>query len=93
MKLQKRWEVPGILLVRIYTFVDTKTFTILVETHLIICLDLFSVIGTVLLWIFWPSFNAVLAKADCYHRAVINTYLSLIGSTVATFVISSFFGK
>jgi len=54
--------------------------------------DIFAVIGTVLLWIFWPSFNAILAHNDAYHRAILNTYLSLLGSTAMTFVISSFFG-
>ena len=55
--------------------------------------DIFAVIGTVLLWIFWPSFNAILAHNDAYHRAILNTYLSLLGSTAMTFVISSFFGQ
>lgn len=50
-------------------------------------------IGTVLLWIYWPSFNAILANNDGYHRAVMNTYISLLGSTIATFVVSSFFGQ
>ena len=54
--------------------------------------DIFSVVGTVLLWIFWPSFNAILANHDAYHRAILNTYISLLGSTVMTFVISSVLG-
>ena len=55
--------------------------------------DIFAMIGTVILWVFWPSFNAVLAEGDAFHRAIINTYLSLIGSTVATFIVSSFYGE
>ena len=55
--------------------------------------DIFACIGTVLLRIFWPSFNAILAHDDAYHRAILNTYISLLGSTAMTFVISSFFGK
>ena len=31
------------------------------------------------MWIFWPSFNAILADNDAYHRAIINTYISLLG--------------
>merc|ERR1719334_1774665 len=54
--------------------------------------DIFSMVGTVLLWVYWPSFNAVLATGDGYHRAIINTYISLIASTLATFVVSSFLG-
>ena len=49
--------------------------------------------GTVLLWIYWPSFNAALATGDAQHRAVINTYISLCASTLATFIISSLFGE
>ena len=55
--------------------------------------DIFSLVGTVLLWIYWPSFNAVLANDDGFHRAIINTYISLIASTLATFAVSSFFGE
>merc|ERR1712038_776106 len=46
--------------------------------------DIFSMIGTVILWIYWPSFNSVLASGDGFHRAVINTYISLLASTLAT---------
>jgi len=55
--------------------------------------DIFSLVGTVLLWIYWPSFNAALATGDAQHRAVINTYISLCASTLATFIISSLFGE
>ncbi len=35
-------------------------------------------LGTVFLWVYWPSFNAGIAEpADARERAVINTYLSL----------------
>jgi len=54
--------------------------------------DLFSMLGTILLWIYWPSFNAVLAHDDGFHRAVINTYLSLLGSTTMTFIVTTFCG-
>ena len=37
--------------------------------------DLFSLLGTVILWVFWPSFNGLLATGAARHRAVINTYL------------------
>jgi len=51
--------------------------------------DLFSMIGTVFLWIYWPSFNAALAPGDDQQRAVINTYLALASCCVTTFVVSS----
>ena len=37
--------------------------------------DLFSLLGTIILWVFWPSFNGLLAVGAARHRAVINTYL------------------
>ena len=37
--------------------------------------DLFSMVGTVFLWVFWPSFNAgAAAEGDAQMRAIINTY-------------------
>ena len=51
--------------------------------------DLFSLIGTVFLWIYWPSFNGGGVTGDEQHRAVINTYLSLAACTLTTFIISA----
>lgn len=50
--------------------------------------DLFSMIGTVFLWIFWPSFNGGAAAGDEQHRALVNTYLSLCACTIITFAVS-----
>jgi hypothetical protein len=51
-------------------------------------------IGTIVLWIFWPSFNGALAisagggaSAQRFH-CVLNTVLSLLGACIATFIIS-----
>ncbi|CAI9543511.1 unnamed protein product [Staurois parvus] len=52
--------------------------------------DLFAMIGTIYLWMFWPSFNsAVTAHGDDQHRTVLNTYYSLAACTLATFAFSS----
>jgi len=51
--------------------------------------DIFAMIGTVFLWLFWPSFNGALAEADDQHRAVLNTVLSLSGSCIVSFAASS----
>lgn len=49
----------------------------------------YSVLGTVFLWIFWPSFNAGLASGDQQQRAVFNTYFALAACTCVSFIISS----
>ncbi|EMP31328.1 Ammonium transporter Rh type B-B [Chelonia mydas] len=52
--------------------------------------DLFAMIGTIYLWLFWPSFNsAVTAHGDDQQRTVMNTYFSLAASTLATFATSA----
>ncbi|KPP77135.1 Rhesus blood group family type B glycoprotein-like [Scleropages formosus] len=55
--------------------------------------DLFAMIGTIYLWMFWPSFNsAITAHGDDQHRTVMNTYYSLAACTLATFAMSSLVG-
>lgn len=52
--------------------------------------DVFAMIGTLFLWMFWPSFNSAIADhGDGQHRAAINTYLSLAASVLTTFALSS----
>lgn len=52
--------------------------------------DIFSMIGTIFLWLFWPSFNAATATTpEQSMRAVINTYLSLAACAVVAFSMSS----
>ncbi|NWW85824.1 RHBGB protein, partial [Rhynochetos jubatus] len=51
--------------------------------------DVFAAVGTICLWIFWPSFaSATTAHDNAEPWAVLNTYFSLVASTVATFVLS-----
>jgi ammonium transporter Rh len=47
-------------------------------------------VGTIFLWIFWPSFNSALVDGPEQGRAIMNTYLSLAACTVTSFVISAF---
>ncbi|XP_002192998.5 blood group Rh(CE) polypeptide [Taeniopygia guttata] len=49
--------------------------------------ELFSVLGTVFVWVFWPSFNSILAESK--KKAVLNTYLALAVSAVAAFMLSA----
>ncbi|RLV64019.1 hypothetical protein DV515_00017677 [Chloebia gouldiae] len=53
--------------------------------------ELFSVLGTVFVWVFWPSFNSILA--DSKKKAVLNTYLALAVSAVAAFMLSALTSK
>ena len=56
--------------------------------------DLFSLLGTVYLWMFWPSFNGALAgNAEGRHRVLCNTFLSLSASCVSTFIVSRLIRK
>ncbi|KAK6488562.1 ammonium transporter Rh type A-like [Huso huso] len=53
--------------------------------------DLFAMIGTIFLWMFWPSFNSAIAdEGEDQYRAVVNTYFSLAACVVAAYAISSF---
>ncbi|CAD5223687.1 unnamed protein product [Bursaphelenchus okinawaensis] len=56
--------------------------------------DIFSFVGTVFLWAFWPSFNSIFAlSAAEQQRAIITTFLALLGSTVTTFLFSQLLNK
>uniref|UniRef100_A0A8C0XXE7 Rh family, C glycoprotein a n=2 Tax=Cyprinus carpio TaxID=7962 RepID=A0A8C0XXE7_CYPCA len=56
--------------------------------------DVFAMIGTLFLWMYWPSFNSAIADhGDGQHRAAINTYLALAASVLTTFAISSLSAK
>ena len=57
--------------------------------------DIFSLIGTVFLWVYWPSFVAGAAEPNSpqQQRAIVNTILALAASTVGAFWCSSFLSK
>ena len=51
-------------------------------------------IGSLFLWILWPSFNGALAPTpDAKMRVVINTVISLCGSCIASFIVSHWVTK
>ena len=55
--------------------------------------DRFSMLGSMILWIFWPSFcSAIVPEAD-FEKTVVNTVLALCGATVITYLLSTVFRK
>jgi len=58
--------------------------------------DVTAMIGTVFLWIFWPSFNGAMASSagpgleDQQFYCVVNTVVSLTGACLMAFTVSSF---
>jgi len=48
----------------------------------------FSMLGSMILWIFWPSFCAALVPVEQVPQTVVNVVLALSGSTLATYFAS-----
>lgn len=57
--------------------------------------DMLSLVGTVFLWIYWPSFvsGPLMPEAATQQRAAVNTVLALVGSTVTVFFLSPLLDK
>jgi ammonium transporter Rh len=55
--------------------------------------DRFSMLGSMVLWIFWPSFCSAIVPAEQLPRTVIATVLALCGATLATYVMSAILRK
>ncbi|XP_028513526.1 ammonium transporter Rh type B [Exaiptasia diaphana] len=55
--------------------------------------DLFAATGTLFLWVYWPSLNAVLLEGTLQYRAIVNTYYALTASCVTAFGLSSLITK
>ncbi|OHC06896.1 MAG: ammonium transporter [Planctomycetes bacterium RIFOXYC2_FULL_41_27] len=53
----------------------------------------FSMLGSMVLWIFWPSFCAAPAEISRMPTAAVNTILSLCGATLATYIASTMIRK
>ncbi|XP_008584244.1 PREDICTED: ammonium transporter Rh type A [Galeopterus variegatus] len=52
--------------------------------------DLFAMIGTLFLWLFWPSFNSAIAESgNKQYRAIVNTYFSLAACVITVYASSS----
>ena len=55
--------------------------------------NIFGLFGTLILVSYWPSFNTVLLDKDQRYRGIINTYLSIGGSIIGTFLISPIYNR
>ncbi|XP_073471561.1 RH-like protein [Aquarana catesbeiana] len=56
--------------------------------------ELFSMLGALFMWIFWPSYNSLLLKDQKQiQNAVFNTYFTLAVTTVVVFAASALFNK
>lgn len=48
----------------------------------------FSLLGSLLLWVFWPSFTSAVASPERVVLTAINTVFALAGATIATYIFS-----
>jgi ammonium transporter Rh len=48
--------------------------------------DRFSMLGSMILWIFWPSFCSAIVPEAQFAQTVINVVLALCGATLATYI-------
>lgn len=57
--------------------------------------NLFSLLGTILIFVHWPYFCAYLIPVtlDMYLRAIVNTYFCMVSCVVTVYAISSAMGK
>jgi ammonium transporter Rh len=53
----------------------------------------FSMIGSMVLWLFWPSFCCAVVPQAQFAATAVNTVLALCGATASTLVFSSIFGR
>jgi ammonium transporter Rh len=68
------------------TMTTKKEFDVPVESDAVS--DKFSMLGSMVLWIFWPSFCAALVPADRVSLTAVNVVIALCGATLATYVTS-----
>jgi len=55
--------------------------------------DRFAMLGSMVLWLFWPSFCSAVVPLEQMPQTVVNTVLSLSGATLSTYVLSTLLRK
>lgn len=53
--------------------------------------DRFAMLGSMVLWLFWPSFATAIVPFEEMPQTVVNTILALSGATLATYFLSTYF--
>jgi ammonium transporter Rh len=66
------------------TMTTPKELTVAVETDN--TSDRLSMLGSMVLWLFWPSFCSALVPPELVPTTVVNVILALCGATVATYI-------
>lgn len=55
--------------------------------------DRFAMLGSMVLWLFWPSFATAIVPFEDMPQTVVNTLLALSGATLSTYFLSTHFHK
>ncbi|MGH8685231.1 MAG: ammonium transporter [Nitrosospira sp.] len=55
--------------------------------------DRFAMLGSMVLWLFWPSFATAIVPFEEMPQTVVNTVLALCGATISTYFLSTYFHK
>lgn len=55
--------------------------------------DRFAMLGSMVLWLFWPSFATAIVPFEEMPQTIVNTVLALSGATLATYFLSTRFHK
>jgi ammonium transporter Rh len=55
--------------------------------------DRFAMLGSMVLWLFWPSFATAIVPFEEMPQTVVNTVLALCGATLSTYFLSTHFHK
>jgi ammonium transporter Rh len=53
--------------------------------------DRFAMLGSMVLWLFWPSFATAIVPFEQMPQTIVNTILALCGATIATYFLSTAF--
>lgn len=78
-------------LAAILSLTTRKEFEIAIEADA--TSDRFSMLGSMVLWVFWPSFCSALVEPDVVPKTAVNVILALCASTTATYFASVGFRK